>query len=140
MASIKLTLSLLPDQIAICQLEFDADVPVWAFLGEFTSVTRTDDELSIVCRQVDVPADTRCEMGWRCLKVVGTVDFSLTGVLASLTAPLAQADISIFAVSTFDTDYILIKEEQVDKAIGALSEAGHRFLEQDGVLEMGDLR
>ena len=132
MGSMKLTLSLLPGELAICQLQADADVPGWAFLGEFTSVTRTADELSIVCQKADVPAETRCEMGWRCLKVGGPVDFSLTGVLASLTAPLAQAGIGIFVVSTFDTDYILIKEEQVDKAIEALSEVGHRFQQQAG--------
>jgi uncharacterized protein len=121
----KLTLSILPDTVAICRLSKNATVPDWALSGEFFSITRTMDELSIVCNQDRVPEATKCERDWRGLKVVGTLDFSLTGILAALVAPLADAGISIFAVSTFDTDYLLVKESQLQNAIKVLSAAGH---------------
>jgi hypothetical protein len=121
----KLTLFILPDLYAICRFGKNASVPDWALQGEFFSITRTADELSIVCNQRNIPEATRCEADWRCLKIAGTLDFSLTGVLASLAAPLADAGISIFAVSTFDTDYLLVKEHAVEATIQVLSAAGH---------------
>ncbi len=127
MANIKLTLSCLSEHFAICRLEADARLPSWAEAGDFTSITRTVDELSIVCGSRDVPAGIRCEKGYRCIKVEGPLDFALTGILASLTTVLAQASISAFAVSTFDTDYILVKEDQMEKAVQALSKEGHIF-------------
>ena len=125
MAFRQLTLILVEDAFAICRLGSDAPIPPWATVGEFSSITRTADELSVVCRQDDVPHGIRCERGWRCLRVAGTMPFSVVGVLASLTIPLAKAGISIFAVSTFDTDYLLMKEDHIDKAITALQQAGH---------------
>jgi hypothetical protein len=80
-----------------------------------------------VCPEEIVPEGTRCEKGFRCIKVGGPLDFSLTGILSSLTIPLAQAGISVLALSTFDTDYLLVKEAQVDRAIQKLSQAGYRF-------------
>jgi len=74
-----------------------------------------------------VPADVLCEKGWRCLKVDGPLDFSLTGILTSLAAPLSAAGISIFAISTYDTDYLLLKEEQLDSAIRTLQQYGHHI-------------
>lgn len=121
----QLTLSILPDTLAICRLRKNATIPDWAVSGEFFSITKTADELSIVCHQGSVPENVRCEKDWRCLKVEGTLDFSLTGILAALAAPLAEAGISIFAVSTFDTDYLLVKEHQLENAIQVLSAAGH---------------
>jgi hypothetical protein len=121
-----LTLSLLPETLAVCRLAPDADVPPWAWTGEPASVTRTRDELSIVCRADAVPRDVRAERGWRCLKVQGPLDFALTGILAALTAPLAAAEIALFAVSTYDTDYLLVKAETLDRAVEALRGAGHR--------------
>lgn len=121
-----LTLSLLPDTLAVCRLAPDADVPAWAWAGEPASVTRTRDELSIVCRADAVPRDVRTEGGWRCLKVEGPLDFAWTGILAALTAPLAAAGVSLFAVSTYDTDYLLVKAENLDRAAEALRGAGHR--------------
>ena len=109
-----LALSLLPDTLAICRLAPDAEVPAWAWTGEPASVTRTRDELSVVCRMDAVPKDVRAEAGWRCLKVDGPLDFALTGILAALSAPLAAAGISLFAVSTYDTDYLLVKAENLD--------------------------
>ena len=123
-----LTLSLLSDTFAICRLEPDADIPSWALAGDFYSITRTVEELSLVCLQEVVPEGTRAEKGYRCLKVEGPLDFSLTGILSSLTIPLAQAGISVLATSTFDTDYLLVKDAQVDRAVQELTHAGHRFV------------
>jgi hypothetical protein len=90
-------------------------------------VTRTPTELSIVCREDSVPAGILANRGWRAIAVAGTLDFALTGVLASLVSPLAAAGVSIFAVSTYDTDYVLVKKNTLDRAVAALSAAGHRF-------------
>lgn len=120
-----LRLSLLSDTLAVCRLPADAPVPSWAWTGEPASVTRTRDELSVVCRADAVPDGVRCERGWRCLVVAGPMDFALTGILAALTTPLAAAGIALFAVSTYDTDYLMVKAETLDRAIDALCGAGH---------------
>lgn len=117
-------LLLLPQRLAVCRLAPDAAIPSWA-AGPFFSITRTADELSVVCPEDAVPADVRCESGWRAFQVAGPLDFSLTGILAAIAAPLAAAGVSIFAVSTFDTDYVLVKEANLARAIDALREAGH---------------
>jgi hypothetical protein len=114
-------LRLLPHRYAVCRLAADADVP-----AAFFSVTRTPDELSVVCAEEDVPEDTKSEGGWRIFQVAGPLEFSLTGVLAAIAAPLASASVSIFAISTFDTDYVLVKEENLARAVQALRGAGHR--------------
>jgi hypothetical protein len=121
-----LNLSLLPDTLAICRLGAGEPVPAWAWTGEPASVTRTRDELSIVCRADAVPDGVQCETGWRCLKVEGPLDFGLAGILAALTAPLAAAGIPVFAVCTYDTDYVLVKAENLEHAVEALLGAGHR--------------
>jgi hypothetical protein len=123
-----LTLSLLPDNYSICRLGPEADIPPWALGGDFFSITRTEQELSLVCSQGVVSDDVQCEKGWRCIRVVGPLDFSWTGILASLTASLAEAGISVFAISTFDTDYLLVKAENLKRAVLKLKEAGHSFL------------
>ena len=115
------------DALAICKLDKDAPPPQWAQRGSFFSCTRTHSELSIVCPQKDVPANIPNEKGWRCLKVEGPLDFSLTGILASLVVPLAAAEICIFAISTYDTDYLLVKEEQLSSAILVLRQSGHHI-------------
>ncbi len=122
-----LTLSLQKEVLAICKLAPDASVPVWAWTpGAFHTVSRTREELSIVCLDSAVPNEVKDkESGWRILKVDGHLDFSLTGILASIAAPLANAGISIFAVSTFETDYVMVKNEKVEEAIKVLTEAGH---------------
>jgi hypothetical protein len=117
----------LPDVFAVCRLERDAAVPDWAATGEFISITRTVDELSVVCSQDAVPEGVRCERDWRCFRVAGSIPFSTVGVLASLTAPLVEARISVFAVSTFDTDYLLVKERNWEAALSTLRRQGHRF-------------
>jgi hypothetical protein len=122
-----LNLSVLPELYAICRLSPEAHVPDWAKAGNFLSITRTSDELSIVCVETGVPESVRCDRGWRCLKLEGPLDLSLTGILASLLSPLAEARINIFAVSTFDTDYLLVKEEKLARATEVLTRAGHRI-------------
>jgi hypothetical protein len=126
------TLSLLPDTYAVCRLDKDAPVPDWATRGPYSSVTRTADELSVVCPDALVPGGVRKESGWRVLMVEGPLDFSLTGVLASLTGPLAREGISVFALSTYDTDYLLVKQEQSEKALQALGAAGYHVAERSG--------
>jgi hypothetical protein len=119
------TLLMLGGRFAICKLEPAAPIPPWATADELFSVTRTADELSIVCRQDAVPEGINCERGWRCLRVAVAMPFSVVGVLASLTAPLAEAGISVFAISTFDTDYLLVKEKDLGRSVKALRGQGH---------------
>lgn len=127
-------LDLLGGEFAIVRLDASARVPSWIPAGcinaaaesaMFLSITRTREELSIVCESPQVPADIAAERGWRCIKVDGPLNFSMVGVLASLAEPLARAGIPIFAISTFDTDYILVRSTQIDAAIAALESAGH---------------
>lgn len=125
--STPLCLSEAIDYLAICRLDAKAEIPDWAKQGSFYSLTRTNDEMSIVCSQAHVPAEVTCEKGWRCLKVEGPLDFALIGILASIAAPLAEAGISIFALGTYDTDYILVKEERYEEAISVLSVQGHKI-------------
>jgi len=119
------TLTLLPDTYAICRLDGHAAIPSWASTGTFSSITRTSDELSIVCLQSLVPDGIRCERDWRCFKLAGPIPFSTVGVLASLVQPLAEAGIGVFAVSTFDTDYVLVKAVDLHRAIDAWRQSGH---------------
>ena len=121
-----LPLTLLPDRLSICRLAHDAALPGWIAGPGFVSITRTDEELSIVVAQDRVPADIRAVGTWRALKVQGPLDFALTGILAALTAPLAHAGVSLFAIATYDTDYVLVKEETLAEAVRALTAAGHR--------------
>ncbi|GIV95749.1 MAG: amino acid-binding protein [Herpetosiphonaceae bacterium] len=127
MTAHRLSLSLLAETFAICRCDAGAPIPGWATAGEHWSITRTPDELSVVCPQIHVPDDVSCEGGWRCLRVAGTLDFALTGILASLAMPLAQVGISIVALSTYATDYLLIKEHNLARAIAVLSESGHQI-------------
>jgi hypothetical protein len=92
--------------------------------GALVSLTRTEQELSVVCREAAVPAEVQSERGWRALEVVGPLDFALTGILAALAGPLAAAGISIFALSTYDTDYVLVKATTLARAIAVLQAAG----------------
>jgi hypothetical protein len=118
-------LDLLPGRLAICRLPPDAPLPVWAAAAPFTSVTRTAYELSVVCTEAVAPEGAECDAGWRIFQVRGPLDFSLTGILAAIAGPLADAGASIFAISTFDTDYVMVKEEKLAQAVDALRTAGH---------------
>lgn len=120
-----LRLTVLDDTFAVCRLAADAVVPDWAWMGEVACVTRTRDELSIVCRDALVPGEVLREPGWRCLRVRGPLPFSLTGVFARIAQPLADAGISLFAVMTYDTDYVMVKHEVLAAAVDALIAAGH---------------
>ncbi len=120
-----LTLSVLQGTFAICKFDKDARVPDWALTGNFISITRTLEELSILCLQDKIPEGTPCDGGWRCLKVEGPLDLSAGGIVASFAGPLAQAGISILVASTFDTDYVLVKEKDLEKAVFVLSREGH---------------
>jgi hypothetical protein len=116
-------LTVLPEPLAICRLRPSERIPSWALEEHesLSSITRTPDELSIVCPEEAVPPDTQVEGGWRALVVGGPIPFEQTGVLASIAGPLAAAGISIFAVSTYDTDYVLVKAEQVRRALEILA-------------------
>ena len=116
----KLTLSILPKKLAICRLEKNSTIPFWATDSAFFSITRTEDELSIVCPENKVPPGVISEKNWRAFKVMGPLDFSLTGILASLANALDEAKISIIALSTFDTDYILVQNKNFEKAVKVL--------------------
>ncbi|MGM0689832.1 MAG: ACT domain-containing protein [Bacillota bacterium] len=117
-----LVLTTLPEKLGVCQLTRGFPIPDWLFECDyFYSITVTADEISIICREDLIPADCPSEKGFRAFKVEGPLEFSLTGILASLLVPLAAAEISVFTISTYDTDYIMVKEENLDKAISALS-------------------
>lgn len=121
----RLELVSLDDRLAQCRPDRGGGIPSWSTRGGFFSGTRTHDELSVVCPESLVPEGIKAEKGWRVLRVAGAMDFSVVGVLASLTAPLAEAGVALFALSTFDTDYLLGKGHDLGKAIEALAAYGH---------------
>lgn len=129
MEQYNLKLKVLDDDFCICRMEPCATLPAWITAGTFFSVTRTEEELSIVCSRNIIPEDARsqmvCEREWKCMKVEGPLDLSLTGILAHLSSTLADAGISIFAISTYDTDYLLVKEEKLHNAIIVLMSHGY---------------
>ncbi len=114
-----------PERLAVCRLAPDTLPPAWALQGSFYSITRTPDELSIVCAESAVPDGTRCEKDWACLQLAGPFDFGLTGILEAFLRPLAEASVPIFALSTFDTDWVLIPAVREADALRALATAGH---------------
>jgi uncharacterized protein len=118
----------LPATFAVCRLGPDAPVPAAIADRPFVSITRTAEELSIVCPVSQAPQNAKCELPWICFKLEGPFPFSLTGVLASVIDPLAQSGIPIFAMSTFDTDYVLVEEESAESALKALQAAGHELI------------
>jgi uncharacterized protein len=123
-----LVLSLVPGGFAICRLPAGAPLPQWAqHSSRFLALIRTPDELCVVCDEQDAPETVQAEGGWSLLKVNGPLDFSLVGVLASLALPLAQDGVSIFALSTYDTDYLLVRQVELERAVRALTRAGHRL-------------
>ena len=120
-----LTLQILPQSLTVCKVP---DLSAFAMTGLYF-IGNTDNELSLVCETDRTPVNTAArEDGWRAMRVVGTLDFSLTGILSKLATVLADARIGIFAVSTYDTDYILVKEESLDRAAEALKLAGYAFI------------
>ena len=123
-----LTLQIIPGEFAVCRLPAAEPVPAWAGSGVFSSVTRTADELSILCPAAQVPAGVKHEAGWRLLKLQGPFAFTETGILAAVLAPLAAAKIGILATATFDTDYVLVKTGRLDEACRVLEATGHTVI------------
>jgi hypothetical protein len=127
----KLKFRKLPGLCAIVRLAPDAPVPDWATKGDFTSVSRSADELSIVCPAENLPAGLNSQHCWICYKLEGPFPFSQTGVLLSFIDPLSNNGIPIFAISTYDTDYILVQEQFADATQQALDQAGHELMQRD---------
>ena len=125
MSGRSLSLELLDGSFAVARLDPGSPLPEWADGGAISSTTRTADELSVVCESERLPEGVRAERDWRCLKVAGPLDFSEVGILADLTAALAHAGISLFALSTYDTDYLLVRAGDLEGAVAALRERGH---------------
>ena len=125
---IELKFSWIPGPFAVCRLPADAATPDWAWAGPFSSVTRTADELSIVCLADNLPREISSEHHWMCFKLEGPFSFSEVGILASFIDPLAENGVPIFAISTHDTDYVLVREEYAGVMQGALRKAGHELL------------
>ena len=120
----QLTFTLLPHSYAIARLDAGKPTPAWP-RGEFVSITRTPEELSIVCRDDAVPRSVRADRGWRCLVLQGPFALDLTGVAAEFTRVLAQAGVSVFVIATFDTDYVLVPDRLIERAVAALRGASH---------------
>lgn len=131
----KLTLSIMDSMFGIYRLDPGSEIPAWAYEGSFISITRTPEELSVVCPESSIPANipekVRAERGWKCLKVEGPLDFGLTGILAGISRVLADHGISIFAVSTYDTEYLLLRENDLKYAVRALEEADYEIRKED---------
>jgi len=124
-----LDLVLLPGEYAICRLAPDSPLPNRLSPGDagVVSVTWTPDEISVICPALQAPPEATVEIPWRCFRVAGPINIALTGILASLVVPLADARVNIFAFSTYDTDYVLVPAVRLVEAVAALSAAGHRI-------------
>jgi len=113
-------------RFSVCRLNPGEAIPAWAMRGSgFASITRTAEEVSIVCAEGQAPEGTKCESGWRLFKIEGLFDFALTGILVSVAKPLNDAGVSILALSTYDTDYAMVKEKDAGTAVKTLTSAGH---------------
>ena len=115
-----MTLTLYPEDYAVCQLAASAAVPDWANDGRFNSISKTEDELSIVCESTLIKGDIRAEKGWRTFKLHGPFAFDELGIIASLTTPLAKAGVGVFVISTFNTDYLMVKAAQLQETLMVL--------------------
>ena len=126
MAGYRRSLFLLEGLFAVCRLDKKAPIPDWAVSEPFFSVTRTDDELSVVCPQEGIPGGFDCEAGWRCLKVESPFEFDLTGAISSVAALLAEADILMFIIATQDSDYLMVKEYDLERTVSVVAQAGYQ--------------
>jgi hypothetical protein len=127
-----LSLTVLKETFSLCRLDSRCPIPEWVIHSHWFSVTRTPDELSIACPGQFVPAEVDCEKDWKCIQVVGPLGFSLVGILSSLITPLADVNVSIFNISTFETDYIFVKEKDLEVALQTLSHLGHWISRAEG--------
>jgi hypothetical protein len=128
MAFRKLSMRILPDRLAVCRFEPQAALPDWIDQPGFYSITRTAEELSVVCSEARVAPGAESETGWRCFQLLGPFSFSEIGVMSSLIQPLTERGVSVFVISTFDTDYLMVKERNLAKAIDVLTAEGHRVM------------
>lgn len=124
----KVRLKRLAGAYSVCRLEPIAEIPRWANGEGFVSISRSDDELSIVCRSLRVPGEVKQDGGWTCYRFVGPFAFDETGIVSAVIGPLADAGIGIFVVSTFDGDHMLIKQAEVTRAEPVLAASGHTLL------------
>jgi len=131
MAFRKLSLKLLRERMAVCRFESSAPLPDWIDQPGFYSITRTAEELSVVCSEERVPPGGQSETGWRCFQLPGPFSFSEIGIISSLTQPLTESGVSVFIISTFDTDYLMVKEKDFARAIDALTAQGHQVKGED---------
>ncbi|PIV43249.1 MAG: ACT domain-containing protein [Candidatus Nealsonbacteria bacterium CG02_land_8_20_14_3_00_40_11] len=119
----RLTLSVLPERLGICHFDKNTPIPNWALAGEgFSSIAKTNSELSVICAEGRIPGGVLAERGWRAFKVEGPLGFESTGIVSSLSTSLATAQISILYISTFESDYVLTEEKNLDKATEVLSQ------------------
>jgi uncharacterized protein len=119
-----LTFIVLPNEYALCRLEVNDTVPAWALSSSFYTISKTTDELSVVCETTCVPEGIKFDKGWRLLKIAAVLDLSLTGITAKFSTALANAGVNLCVIATYDTDYIMVKEEKLLVAIEALEHAG----------------
>jgi hypothetical protein len=124
----KLRLCVMPENYAICSFPPDMTLPDWTDRSSIFSITKTPKEITVVCEENLVPGECKRSENWKCIKVEGSFDLDAVGVLASIAGPLAQNKISLYVISTFDTDYVLIHVNDIDKAVSCLSEFGHSFI------------
>ena len=124
-----LKLVILAERLAVCRLYAGAPIPEWAGGESFLSITRTRDELSVICEEHYVPTGVHASRGWRGFKIVGPLDLDLVGILVSVAVPLAQSNIGVLPVATYDTDYVLVRDRQLNDAIKALRFAGFDVVE-----------
>jgi hypothetical protein len=125
------SLIVLDNVYAVSKLPYDEEIPSWLGNQEFSAVIRARNELSIVCMESLVPSGVLSERGWKVLEVVGPLPFSLIGIMADITRLLAEAGVSVFVLSSYDTDYLLIKQDQLKVAIDALEQAGNDIQEEE---------
>lgn len=126
----RVKLLVLEGEYGVARLQASEAIPAWADGGGFVSISRTDDELSIVCRKDRIPLDVQFEAGWSCFKFQGPFAFDETGIVLSVIEPLSINDIGIFVVSTFDGDHLLLKAGDLEKAFGLLANAGHSLIKE----------
>ena len=116
------------EKYAVCRLNCNEKIPTWINTEKFYSITKTEDELSIVCLDENISENIKCERDWRIFKILGPLDFSLVGILSKISTLLAENAISIFAISTYDTDYILVKGKDAEKTVRILTDNGHNVI------------
>ena len=130
----KLNMQVLESEYSLCRLEVGAAIPQWAFESQFYTITKTSDELSVICESRLVPPQVKKDGEWKLLKIAAVLDLSLTGITARFSTALADADVNLCVIATYDTDYIMVKAEKLSVAIEALDAAGFRVQQPTATL------